>query len=308
MDRLGLVLLALVVLLWGAGPLAVGVAVGPDGGFGPLWLNATRLMVAAGVLAGVARARGLSLSPGRAWPRVLALGVGGWALGSGLQIIAQTAAPSGLAALILGAGPAITLALESGLDRRMPRPAQLIGLALAIVGLGLVVQGDLGSAPPWAIGLLVCAALAWALAALIHGRAPDGLMPTVSAAWQMFAGAVGLAVAALSTGEPLPTPSPTGWAAWTYLALAGAAVGFLLWVDVLRRLPVTTAMLQPLASTLVALFLGVVILGEPAGPQTVLGVAVAVAGIGLTLGLPLPVLTRRLPLRVRALNPVRRRR
>ena len=70
-------MLGVVALVWGAGPLAIGVAVGDGGGFGPLWLNGTRLLLAGVVLLGIAALRGQPVAPRGQLPLLVGLGLVG---------------------------------------------------------------------------------------------------------------------------------------------------------------------------------------------------------------------------------------
>jgi drug/metabolite transporter (DMT)-like permease len=279
MRRTGWFLLALVIVLWGAGPMSIGVAVGPDGGFGPLWLNASRLTVGGLTVLGLAALRGRPLVPQRGLVRLVVIGLIAWTLGSGVQVIAQTEVPSGLAALVLGLGPGLTMLLEAGIDRRLPGIQQILGILAGVVGLALLVGGGAADgAGVVPILLLLLAAVAWGGAAVAQARFPTDASPLVAAGWQMIAGGVGLVLLAVGTSEPLPSPTPAGWAAWAFLAFGAAAVGFLAWIEVLRRLPVMVAMTQPTLSTVVAVALGVVVLGEPIGAVALLGVVLSIAG------------------------------
>lgn len=281
-SGLGWLHLAVVVLLWGSGPIAIGVGVSPEGGFGPLWLGSSRLLVAALILLVVGRLRGHALWPAGGPLKAIAVGAIGWSVGNGAQTFAQTDAPASLAALIVGLSPACAIALDASLAKRLPAPHHLLAVVFGLLGLGLLVLGD-GPliAPPWAIGLLVLAAVGWAAASVIEGRRPVAAAPSISAGWQMLAGGAGLLAAAIVAGEPVPLPSAAGWVAWAWLALACAAVGFLSWIEVLRRLPVALAMTQPTLSTVVAVWLGALLLGEVLGSGAAVGMIATLIGAAL---------------------------
>ncbi|TVQ94499.1 MAG: hypothetical protein EA397_02180 [Deltaproteobacteria bacterium] len=281
-TRLGWVYLVAVVLLWGSGPLAIGLGVGDEGGFGPLWLGSSRLLVAGGLLVVLSGLRGGGLWPtGGLW-RPASAGLIGWSVGNGAQIFAQTEASASLAALIVGLSPAFALGLDALWARRRPAAHHLLAVALGLGGLALLVGGGAGDETAlWAIGALLLAAVGWAAAAVSEQRRPVLTSPTLSAGWQMLWGGAGLTVAALASGELLPAPTLVGGLAWVWLTLPCAALGFLTWVEVLRRLPVAIAMTQPTLSTIVAVWLGVRFMGDSLSTSAGLGMGVTILGAAL---------------------------
>ena len=278
---IGLAALALVVLLWGSGPIAIGVGVSPEGGFGPLWLASTRILVAGALLLGVGWARGLPIWPEGGPVRSWIAGIVGWSFGNGAQIVAQTETTASVAAVIVGLSPALAIAFDAAWSRRLPALHHVAAVGLGLGGVALLVGGAGGALAPVPVALLLLAAAGWAFAAVLERQRPLRAAPSVSAGWQMLAGGAGLALAAVATGEPLPAPSTLGWLSWAWLALACAAVGFLAWIEVLRRLPVTLAMTQPTLSTLVAVWLGAALLGEALHGAALVGVGVTLAGAAL---------------------------
>lgn len=287
--------LALVVLLWGSGPVAIGYGVSADGGFGPLWLGASRLLLAAGVLIAVGAARGYGFWPRSGLVRPILAGLIGWSVGNGAQVFAQTHATASVAALIIGLSPVFALALDSLWEGRLPAVHHVLAVAISLGGLALLIGGASGDTPLWAVGMLVLAALGWAAAAVLERRRPVLAAPSLSAGWQMLWGGLGLWIAAVLTGEPLPTPTLVGWLAWAWLALACAAVGFLSWIEVLRRMPVALAMTQPTLSTAVAVCLGALLLAETLEGGAILGMMLAFVGAGLAAIPPGPLRKRRVP-------------
>jgi probable blue pigment (indigoidine) exporter len=266
-----------VVVVWGCGYLAIGAAVSPDGGFGPLWLSGSRLLVAGLVLLAWERSRGGALPDPRRWGPMAVAGLLAWGLGSGLQVLAQRTVSPGLAALVMGATPALTVALDAAVARTLPTTGQLGAVGLGFAGLALLV----GAAPTGVGGgalLLLLAALAWSAATVWEARRPTPATPLVTAGGQMLAGGAGLSLLALVTGEPLPAPTALGWVSWAWLAFGCGALGFPLWLAVVRALPVHLTMTQPTLSPVVAVMLGWLVLGDALGPTTLLGMALALVG------------------------------
>jgi drug/metabolite transporter (DMT)-like permease len=281
-SLVGFLCLGLVVLLWGSGPVAIGVGVSAAGGFGPLWLASTRILLAGVILLGVGRLRGYRVWPERGPWRAAVAGLIGWSIGNGAQVFAQTEVAASVAALVVGLSPAFAVALDAAWARRWPAVHHAIAVALGLAGLAVLVGGGgTGDAAIWAVGLLALAAAGWAAASVLERHRPVRAAPSLSAGWQMVFGGLGLLVAALVGGEPLPSPTTAGWIAWAWLALACAGVGFLAWIEVLRRLPVALAMTQPTLSTVVAVGLGAYLLGESLPAGAVPGVLLAVGGAAL---------------------------
>jgi O-acetylserine/cysteine efflux transporter len=289
--RIALAGLMAVSLLWGAGYVAGAQALA--GGFGPLWLTASRLLVPGVLLSVLARVLGRRPVDRAALPGVVASGVLAWAMGTGFQTVGQLTVPPGTTALILAGGPFVAVGIDAFRTRTWPHPRALIGVALATGGIALLVAPS-GVAWSGGVGWVVAACVAWAAAQVWEaGRtgasAPD---PLSVAALQVLAGGVGLAVAAVVTGEPLPVPTDAGWLGWTWLMAGCTVVGLPLWLWVLRLLPIHVSMLQGLISPVVALGLAVA-----AGEQG-LGLREAVGASLVLLATVASMLDARSPKRV----------
>ena len=268
-------MLVLISTLWGSGYLAAEVALAD--GFGPLWLQGSRLLIASGILAWLARGQG------HPFPRrvsVLATGTLAWTVGSGLQTVAQQTVPPGTTALIMGSGPVVSVALGSLLDRRLPSALEGIGLAVGLGGLALLVGPSLGGSAgvPW----LLLATVGWSGAAVWEARSGCGAGPLAIAAVQMGIGGIGLTAMALFFAEPLPHLGLAGLAGWGWLTVACAALGMPLWLWILRILPMSVAMLQCTLSPVVAAAGGMV-LGETWPAAGKVGMVAVLLGAWLIL-------------------------
>ena len=287
LDVRALAALAFVSVAFGGG--YIGTAAALSSGFGPLWFQASRLLVASAVLLVVSYRLRLRFPPLRG---VAVTGLMGWSVGIGLQTIAQQTVSPGATALIVGTGPLIAVGLDSMVGRVLPAPRQVVGLALGMVGLTLL----LGSAPTVepAMILVLIACIGWSAASVMESRRRDGSHPLTVAAVQMAIGGLGLVAFAVARGEPLPTAvSPYGWLGWAWLAFACATVGMPLWLWVLGRLPMPVAMLQSSASPAVAVCGGALLFGERWTAPGLVGMVLVLCAAAVTLGsLPLPVRMR----------------
>ncbi len=278
----GVVPLGVVIAVWATGYLAIGLAVTGDGGFGPLYMNGTRLVLAAVLLLVGLRAFGRPVVPARGHLlRMAGVGVLAWSIGNGLQVIGQQGVAPGLTALIMASSAALAVGLSAAWDRRLPTPLQGLSVGLGLAGVGLLVGASPAGAAPWALGALVIASLGWAAGSVAAARQPKSGGPIADAAWQMLFGGMGLVLLAVARGEPLPTPSAVGLAAWAWLAVGNAAIAYPLWVIALRKLPMHVCMTQSTLSPAIAVALSAAFLDEAFGPRTVPGMVLALGGAAL---------------------------
>ena len=125
----GLLNLSVIYVVWGSTYLAIRVAVREGAGWGPFWLGASRVFVAAAILLLLAAARRARIRPSRRELAVVAVsGLLMWVGGNGGVIWAEQRVDSGLAALIVGARKAIC---------RLPIERASLNGAIAITPLTL---------------------------------------------------------------------------------------------------------------------------------------------------------------------------
>lgn len=275
----GLAALLFVSFAWGAGYVGTGTAI--RDGFGPLWFQSTRLFAAASLLGGVAWYQGYR------FPRLRSAALSGvlaWAIASGSQTLAQQSITPGTAALVMGTGPLVAVGMDSLLRRARPLGHELAGLAMGLVGLVLLIGGSPQLDP--AVFLLLLACVAWSSSSVIEARRNDGSHPLAVASLQMFAGASGLALVALLSGEALPHPGLRGALGWGWLGFVCAGIGMPLWLWVLRVLPMSTVMLQASLSPLAAALLGAVLMGERWNAAGLVGMVLIALSAAITVAWP----------------------
>jgi len=279
----GVLSLLVIYLVWGSTYLAIRVAVREGAGWGPFWLGAARVTVAATVLFALNRLRGVRLRPTRLELAVLAAtGLLLWVGGNGLVNWAEQRVDSGLAALVVGTTPIWVAMMEGAVDRRPPSlllaGSLLVGFAgLVVLTLPTLLAGATGDL--LGIAALVFAAVSWGLGSIIVNRRSLGLDPIVVAGWQQMVGAVGFSVLALSVGEPLPSPSLAAWAAWAYLVVFGSLLAYSCFVVALKLLPPPVVMTYAYVNPAIAVLLGWLILSEPITGSMLAGMALIVGGV-----------------------------
>jgi drug/metabolite transporter (DMT)-like permease len=279
----GMLNLVVTYIVWGSTYLAIRVAVREGAGWGPFWLGAARVLVAASVLFLLNRLRGVRLRPTRVeLGTVAATGLLLWVGGNGGVNWAETRIDSGLAALIVGTMPMWVAIIESHLDRRPPSLLLAGSLVVGFAGLVVLTYPKLRdgvTSDLLGIAVVVCAAVSWGFGSILVNRRRLALDPVVMAGWQQLFGGAGFVVFALAFREPLPDPTPQAWTAWGYLVVFGSLLAYTSFIYALRLLPTTVVMTYAYVNPVIAVLLGWLILSEPITGYTLAAMVLIVAGV-----------------------------
>ena len=275
-----------VCLVWGTTFLAIKVALET---VPPFAIGTSRYLLAGGALALIVRARGIALPPPRTWPGFVLLGFLMFGLGNGSIVWAEQFVPSGLTAVIMATGPFWMVGVEAALPGGERLTARhILGLALGFAGVVLLVGPQMTGhgTTDWrlAAGLVVlqvgCAG--WALGSSYFLRRMRDIDPFASAAMQMIAGGLVMAVMSFAAGERLALDaSLRSVTAIVYLALAGATAGFAFYMFALKHLPVSFVGLYAYVNPVIAVALGTLLLGERFDWRMAGGVTVILAGMAV---------------------------
>ncbi|QJE74292.1 DMT family transporter [Aerophototrophica crusticola] len=279
-----LVLLGLVMLLWGGNWPVMKVAVQA---MPPVSFAASRLVLGSLTLFAVAAAAGQLRLPSRHdLPIVLWVGLLQMAVFLLCVSLALQHVPAGRSAILAYTTPlwVVPLALV-WLGETLNR-MKVAGLLLGLAGVGVLFNplaldwGDremlLGN------GLLMLAALAWAVNMVQVRRHRWEGTPLSLGPWQLLVGAVLLVPLALVMEEPGQV-AWTGelWACLVYNGPIATALGFWAIVSANRALPAITLSLSTLGTPLVGLVASAWWLGEPLGLANLAGLALIGAGLVL---------------------------
>ena len=273
--------LLVIYVVWGSTYFAIKVVVET---MPPLLSAGARFVVAAGVLAMVLALRGKSFRvTGRELAASAAAGALLLTLGNGMVHVAETRIDSSVAAMIVGTVPLqiVGMRIVAGdSPSRSTRVSALAGLA----GLGLVVAPGLGAGST-ALGLavMVAAAFSWSLGSFFSVRFGLPADPFVAAVYEMAAGGLFLVLGAVAFGEPAQVDGSSLTAAsvsaWLYLVVAGSLVGFSAYAWLLRVAPISLVVTHQYVNPLVAIALGMLLLGERPSPWTLAGALVVVGAV-----------------------------
>lgn len=224
----------------------------------------------------------------RQWWVVLGLGCSGILAYNLLFMSALGRMPASRASLIVSLNPVVTIALAGWLFGERLSALRWTGVALALLGVWLVVSGGHVLDPlPGALGagewMMFGAVLAWAAYTLLGRMALAGLSPLVASTYASLVGTVMLGVAALpdlSAFDPSVLTLEVLMAA-AYLGVLGTGVAFVWYYQAVERLgPSRTVVFNNLVPIFGATF-AVVLLGESLSWPLVLGGLLAVVGVRL---------------------------
>lgn len=283
---------AAVYLVWGSTYLAIRVAVET---IPPFFMAATRFAVSGALLYGFLWFTRRIRPTAKQWRDNAIVGLFLMLGGNGLVCWAEQSVPSGIATLLVSAGPFAVVLLDWAIHaadpekKRGTRPTLpiWIGLALGFLGLALLVGPDVahgtGGLTLLNVGALLAATWLWSAGSLYGRYASEPAEPFTASAIQMVTGSGWLFLASLLAGEPFRlhvsefTPHALG--AWAYLTLVGSLVGFTAFVWLMKHSTPAKVYTYTYVNPIVAVFLGWLILHEKVDSRTFLAAAVIIAGV-----------------------------
>ncbi|HVC83601.1 MAG TPA: DMT family transporter [Solirubrobacteraceae bacterium] len=273
---------AAVSVLWGIPYLFIRVAV--DGGMPPVFLAWSRVAIAAVVVGAMAWHAGVlpSLRGRLRW--LLAYAVLEIAVPFPLIAAGERHVASSLAAIIVAAVPLIiaVLALRFEPSERVDR-RRLIGLLIGFAGVLALVGIDVAGRAGELLGAaaILLAAVGYASGPMIQNRHLRELDPrAMMAAALAMAALVLTPAAALST--PARSPSAAALIAVVVLVVFCTVAAFLIYVTLVREVGPGRAAVITYVAPVLAVGLGIAVLGEHPGAGAIAGLLLILAGSWLS--------------------------
>jgi O-acetylserine/cysteine efflux transporter len=268
-----------VAIVWGLTFIAIKIGVGETT---PLALSALRFVFAA--LPAV-----FFVPPPKASPWIVALyglfiGVGQFGL---LFVAIRQGFPVGLASLVIQLQAFFTIFLAWALMGERPRRAQLIGAAVAFLGIALIGSRRLDGASLTPFLMVIAAAAFWGagnIAAKFAGRVDMLAFVT----WSSLAPPIPLFLLSLLTEgtgglAALAHPSLKLVLAVLVVSYAGTVFGFGVWARLLSHYSAATVAPFALLVPIVGMVAGSLVFGEPLGPFELWGALLVMAGLGFNV-------------------------
>ena len=280
---------AALYVIWGSTYLGMAIAIET---MPPFLMASARFIVAGGLLYFVRLWLGDPTPTARQWGSAAIIGTLLFVGGNGVVAWAERWVPSGIAALLITTTP-FWMTMLPWFVGQAPRPKVLglIGIAVGLIGVGLLVGFPAGNAPTTQLVIgslaIVAAALSWTIGSLMNKRLPLPKSAWMSSATQMLCGSVGLGLAGVIGGEvpqvDLAHISLRSWMALLYLIFIGAILGFSAYAYLLQHVSMARVSTYAFVNPVVAVMLGWLMNNEPIGPRTLLAGALIVSAVIIIL-------------------------
>jgi drug/metabolite transporter (DMT)-like permease len=288
MSRRGWFAFAAMSSIWGVPYLFIKIAV--DGGAPPAGVAFARVALAAVVLLSLASRAG-TLAPLRGRMRWVALyGIVEIALPFPLIAFGEQRMPSSLAAILIASVPLMIAVLSlrfAGAER--PTAIRMAGLLIGFAGVVTLVGVDVSNRPGELPGVLAVlgAAAGYAVGPLVLERHLVELDPRATMGASLAVAAAVLALPAALTA-PAHAPSAGAIASIVVLGLLCTALAFVIFNVLIAEAGPARASVITYLNPVVAVGLGVLLLGEQPDAGTVAGLLLVLAGSWLSTGGRLP--------------------
>jgi drug/metabolite transporter (DMT)-like permease len=280
MGRRDWALLSVLAVLWGGSFFFVELALA---GLPPLAVVWGRVALGALVLGVMLRAWGVDLPAGWAqWRAVAVMGVLNNALPFTFFALAQGRIGGGVAAILNAMTPMLTVVALFALAGERPGIGRVLGVVAGLAGVA-VMMGGAGEGEGWAKLMCLAAAGCYALASVWGRRLwRMGVAPMAAAFGQCLSAAVLLVpvVVALRVWEGV-TAGPVEWAAVVGLAVLSTAVAYAIFFRLFSTVGAVNVQLVTFVIPVVAVGLGVLVLGERLEMRHLGGAALI--GLGLVV-------------------------
>jgi drug/metabolite transporter (DMT)-like permease len=275
-------------VVWGASYLLI--KIGIEGGLPAPAVAWLRVALAAVILMALAwRAGVLPTLRGR-WRWVLAYAVAEISIPFPLIAAGEVHIASSLAAIIIAAVPLIVTVLSLRFDpSERPTPLRALGLVVGFVGVVALVGIDVAGSGAEVLGALavLIGAVGYAIGPMLVKLRMEGIDSRAAMGASLLLATVILAPFA-AADLPSRTPTVGALAAVAALGVFCTAMAFVVYTVLVREAGTGRATIITYINPLVAVVLGVTLLGERPGPGALAGLVLILLGSWLSTGGRLP--------------------
>jgi drug/metabolite transporter (DMT)-like permease len=282
---------AFMSVVWGGSYLLIKVAI--NGGMTAPDIAWVRVAIAAALLSAVSWRQFGTLR--RSWVLIVAFAVAEITIPFLLIAAGEVHVESSLAAIIIASVPLIVTVLSLRFDpSERPTPLRAAGLVIGFTGVIALVGIDVAGNGAELLGAcaIFIAAVGYAIGPMLIKLGMGGLdSRAVMGASLLIAMLLLAPFAAVDT--PARPPTPGAWAAVVTLGVLCTAIAFVVYTRLIREAGTSRATVITYVNPLVAVALGVTLLGERPGPSALAGLLLILAGSWLSTGGRMPRSRRR---------------
>lgn len=278
-----------IYVVWGSTYLAIRIGLES---LPPFFMGAVRFLIAGSIMFVWSRWRGAPKPTLAEWKTSAVVGFLLLFIGNGAVSWSEQRVTSGMTSLLVGTVP-LWLVLCEWVQGKRPRIAQILGVALGLAGVGLLVlptgseptSGGASGVDPIGAMVLTISALSWTIGSLYSRTARLAKPATLAIAMQMLVGGALLLCLSGTSGEfakvAATPPTTNSLLALLYLIVFGSLVGFSTYMWLLRVASPTAVGTYAYVNPVVAVLLGVLLIGERLPSQAILAMVVIVGGVAL---------------------------
>lgn len=251
----------------------------------PLTLRAVGFTLGAVIILALTRLTGRSLTiPRRDWPSLVAAGVCNVLVFNLCTAFAQLGMATSRAAVIAFTMPVWATLLAIPVLKEWPRRQQIAGLACGMAGLAVLLGPD-GLKQGLGPGLMLIAAVAWAVGTIVMKRHVWGGAVMAVTGWQYVISAFPMVIlAALLEASPDPASFPPAvWLAISWHLLLSLCAAQVLWFVVVSRVSVGQAAVSTLLIPVVGVSGSVLLLGDALTPTLLIALGLILTGVACVL-------------------------
>jgi drug/metabolite transporter (DMT)-like permease len=279
---------AVMSVTWGASYLLI--KIGIDGGVPAPDVAWLRVALAAVILMVLAWRAGVLPTLAGRWRWVAGYAVAEISVPFPLIAAGEVHLASSLAAIIIASVPLIVTVLSLRYDpSERPTPQRALGLALGLAGVIALVGIDVSGSSAELLGALavLVGAVGYAIGPMLVKLGMDGIDSRAAMGASLVIATVILAPFAASD-LPSRTPTAGALAAVAGLGVFCTAMAFVVYTVLVREAGTGRATIITYVNPLVAVVLGVTLLGERPGPGALVGLVLILIGSWLSTGGRLP--------------------
>ena len=280
-----------VYLVWGSTYLFIRIAVEH---FPPMIMGALRFLIAGGLMFIWCLIRGEKLFSLKIITPAAISGILLLFIGNGAVIWTEQYLSSGFVAVLVGAAPIWFVLLDYyNWKENFSNKEVIFGMIIGFIGV-LLLFGENAlqafsstgtSTQIISLCILLIGSISWCAGSLYSKYKSKGNSNSVNATWQMLAGGMVFLITSLFNNEwkdfHFSAVSSSGWYAVFYLVIFGSLAGYSAYIWLLQVRPATQVSTYAYVNPVVAVILGLIVLGEKITFLQLLGLVVILTGVFL---------------------------